>query len=80
MNRKEMQKMAMELYNQQIMDKNDSLIGDALNAVATENIMLKNTIESMKLKTSKENLINQGRTKPVDLSKRRSGKRKGGTI
>ena len=75
-----MQMMAMELYNQQIMDKNDSLIGDALNAVATENIMLKNTIESMKLKTSKQNLINQGRTKPVDLSKRRSGKRKGGTI
>ena len=75
-----MQMMAMELYNQQIMDKNDSLIGDALNAVATENIMLKNTIESMKLKTSKQNLINQGRTKPVDLRKRRSGKRKGGTI
>ena len=34
----------------------------------------------MQLKTSKENLINQGRTKPVNLTERRSGKRKGGTI
>tara|TARA_R100000900_G_scaffold116045_1_gene90880 strand:- start:3259 stop:3501 length:243 start_codon:yes stop_codon:yes gene_type:complete len=80
MTNKEMQMMAMQLHKQQMLEQNDALIGDALNQVATENIMLKNTIESMKLKTSKQNLINQGRTKPVDLSKRRSGKRKGGTI
>jgi hypothetical protein len=80
MTNKEMQMMAMQLHKQQMLEQNDALIGNALNEVATENIMLKNTIESMKLKTSKQNLINQGRTKPVDLNKRRSGKRKGGTI
>ena len=80
MTKREMQMIAMELHKQKMMEQNDSLIGDALNSVATENIQLKNTIQELKLQNLKDQTIEKGRTKPVDLSKRRSGKRKGGTI
>ena len=69
--------MAMNMFRK---EQEESIIGTIMDEMATENIQLKNTIQQMQLKTSKENLINQGRTKPVNLSKRRSGKRKGGTI
>ena len=75
--KKDMEMMAMNMFRK---EQEESIIGTIMDEMATENIQLKNTIQQMQLKTSKENLINQGRTKPVNLSKRRSGKRKGGTI
>tara|TARA_R100001509_G_scaffold150148_1_gene108865 strand:- start:103 stop:339 length:237 start_codon:yes stop_codon:yes gene_type:complete len=76
-NKKDMEMMAMNMFRKQ---QEESIIGTIMDEMATENIQLKNTIQQMQLKTSKENLINQGRTKPVNLTERRSGKRKGGTI
>ena len=76
-NKRDMEMMAMNMFRK---EQEESIIGTIMDEMATENIQLKNTIQQMQLKTSKENLINQGRTKPVNLSKRRSGKRKGGTI
>tara|TARA_Y100001938_G_scaffold134129_1_gene194277 strand:+ start:331 stop:567 length:237 start_codon:yes stop_codon:yes gene_type:complete len=75
--KKDMEMMAMNMFRKQ---QEESIIGTIMDEMATENIQLKNTIQQMQLKTSKENLINQGRTKPVNLTERRSGKRKGGTI
>lgn len=75
--KRDMEMMAMNMFRK---EQEESIIGTIMDEMATENIQLKNTIQQMQLKTSKENLINQGRTKPVNLSKRRSGKRKGGTI
>ena len=75
--KKDMEMMAANMFRKQ---QEESIIGTIMDEMATENIQLKNTIQQMQLKTSKENLINQGRTKPIDLSVRRSGKRKGGTI
>ena len=76
-NKKDMEMMAMNMFRKQ---QEESIIGTIMDEMATENIQLKNTIQQVQLKTSKENLINQGRTKPVNLTERRSGKRKGGTI
>ena len=76
-NKKDMEMMAMNMFRK---EQEESIIGTIMDEMATENIQLKNTIQQMQLKTSKENLINQGRTKPVNLTERRSGKRKGGTI
>ena len=75
--KRDMEMMAMNMFRK---EQEESIIGTIMDEMATENIQLKNTIQEMQLKTSKQNLINQGRTKPVDLNKRRSGKRKGGTI
>tara|TARA_R100000734_G_C3204998_1_gene22389 strand:+ start:242 stop:478 length:237 start_codon:yes stop_codon:yes gene_type:complete len=75
--KKDMEMMAMNMFRK---EQEESIIGTIMDEMATENIQLKNTIQQMQLKTSKENLINQGRTKPVNLTERRSGKRKGGTI
>lgn len=75
--KRDMEMMAMNMFRK---EQEESIIGTIMDEMATENIQLKNTIQQMQLKTSKENLINQGRTKPVNLTERRSGKRKGGTI
>jgi hypothetical protein len=79
-NKNRMKQMAMSMYNDMIKRETDAIIGDALNATLNENIQLKNTIEQIKLQTEKEKTITQGRTQPVDLTERRSGKRRGGTI
>jgi hypothetical protein len=62
--------MRQEAMNQQKAEK----IAGAVDGVLAENVQLKKQINLNQIQLQKEKTINQGRQKPIDITKKRTGK------
>jgi|LUMU01.1.fsa_nt_gb hypothetical protein len=71
--------MQQKIQQEQIENNEAFQVAGAIDNILAENIKLKKQLNFNQVRDEKNNVINKGRRKPLDLNKRRTAKKRGGS-